>query len=283
MKLLSINTGTFKLDGGAMFGIVPKTLWQKAYPADENNLVTLSMKTLLIETENKLILVDTGIGNKQDEKFYKNFGLTQNFNLAVLIEQYGYSASDVTDIIHTHLHFDHCGWTIGRDEQGNFYNVFPNAKLHVSKEQWQSAINPNPRERGSFLKENILPMELLGNLSLIENEGELCKDIEIRFVNGHTKGQMLVFINFEGKWLLHAGDLFPAASLVYEPWIMSYDICALATLDDKKKILDEIFEKNAVLFFEHDYYQECGTVVKTEKGTKVDKTFSLKEFVEMKF
>jgi len=263
-----------------MFGIVPKALWQKVYPADENNLVTLSMKTLLVDTGSRLILIDTGIGNKQDEKFYRNFGLTDNYNLAELLKNYGYSPEDVTDVIHTHLHFDHCGWTIGRNEEGSFYNIFPNARLIVSREQWQAAIEPNARERGSFLKENILPIEQLGNISLVENEGEICRNVEVRFVNGHTKGQMLVFINYEGRWLLHAGDLFPAAALVYEPWIMSYDVCALATLDDKKKILDEVFAKQAVLFFEHDYYQVCGTVVKTEKGTKVDKTFNLRDFVD---
>ena len=279
MKLLSLNTGTFKLDGGAMFGIVPKVLWQKVYPADQNNLVTLSMKTLLIQTDKHLILVDTGIGNKQDQKFYNNFGLTQNHNLAELLQQHGYNPQDVTDIIHTHLHFDHCGWTIGQDPNGNFFNMFPNAKLHVSKEQWQQATNPNPRERASFLKENILPMQQLGNLSLVDQQGELLPNIHVRFANGHTKGQILLFINYNGRWLLHAGDLFPAASLVYEPWIMSYDICALATLDDKKKILDEVFQKNATIFFEHDFYQECSTVVRTQKGTKVDKTFSLADFV----
>lgn len=279
MKLFSFSTGEFKLDGGAMFGVVPKVLWEKVYPADEKNRVTLTMKSLLIDTGNRVIIIDTGIGNKQDEKFYLNFGLTKNYNIIDKITELGYSPQQITDIIHTHLHFDHCGWTISRDDKGNFFPTFPNAKVWVSKLQWQAATEPNPRERASFLKENILPIRDLNLLNFIEEEKEFCPDIHIRFAHGHTSGQILVFIKYQDRWLLHGGDLFPIASVIYEPWIMSYDLCALTTLEDKKRILTEVFEKNAVIFLEHDIYQECATVTKTEKGTKVDKTFNLSEFI----
>lgn len=283
MKIFSLETGLFKLDGGAMFGVVPKVLWEKVYPADELNRCTYTMRCMLVDNGKNIVLIDSGIGNKQDEKFLTNFGLFGNDSLLNSIQNAGYKPEDITDVVHTHLHFDHCGGTISKNEQGKFVPAFPNAKIWVSRKHWEEATNPNPRERASFLKENILPMQESGKLNLVDEEIELFENFHIRFANGHTIGQIVVFINFNGRWILYGGDLFPLASLVYEPWIMSYDMNARQTLADKEKLFAEIHNKKAIVFFEHDYYQECAKLIKTEKGTKVEKTFSFSDFIENKY
>lgn len=279
MKIHSLETGNFKLDGGAMFGVVPKVLWNKIYPADENNRCSYAMRVLFVEIGEHKILIDSGVGNKQDEKFYTNFGLFGNETLLGSLNKIGYKPEDITDIVQTHLHFDHCGGTIKYDENKKLVPTFPNAKIWVSQKQWNEATNPNKRERASFLKENILPMQESGKLNLLESECELFPNFFVKFFHGHTFGQIVSYINYEGRWLIHAGDLFPVAALVYEPYIMAYDMNARQTLEDKELFFADAFEKNYTLFFEHDIYNECGTLSKTEKGTKVDKTFSLQEFL----
>ena len=279
MKLFKIETGLFKLDGGAMFGVVPKVLWNKVYPADENNQCTWSMRSLLIDTGDRRILIDSGVGEKQDEKFRRNFGLITENTLIAEIEKAGYSVEDITDVVHTHLHFDHCGGTIKYDENGNLVPTFPNANIWVGKDQWETATNPNPRERASFLKENILPMQESGKLKLIESEGELFPNFYVKIFNGHTLGQVVPHINYNGRTLVYCGDLFPSSAHVYEPWIMAYDMCARETLADKERFFKDAVENNYTLFFEHDYYNECASIYKTEKGHKIKETFTLNDFI----
>jgi len=279
MKLYSIETGNFKLDGGAMFGVVPKVLWNKIYPADENNQCDWAMRCLLIDDGERKILIDSGVGDKQDNKFLKNFGLFGNDTLIGSLAKKGYKPEDITDVVHTHLHFDHCGGTIKYDENKNLVPTFPNATMWVGKSHWQTATNPNKRERASFLKENILPMQESGKLKLIEEEGELFPNLFIKFFEGHTIGQVIPHINVNGKWLVYGGDLFPAAALIYEPYIMGYDMCARETLADKERFFEQAHKHNYTVFFEHDIYNECATLKKTERGTKPDKTFSLKDFI----
>ena len=278
MKLYAIETGIFKLDGGAMFGVVPKVLWNKIYPADENNLCTWSMRSLLVDTGERKILIDTGMGDKQSDKFFSLYYYTDKTKMIESLAQYGYKPEDITDIVHTHLHFDHCGGTIKYDDNGNLVPTFPNATIWVGKKHWEIATKPNPRERASFLKENIFPMQESGKLQLIEDEGELFPNFYVKIFNGHTQGQVIPHININGHWLVYGGDLFPSSAHIYEPYIMSYDMCAQITLEDKNRFFKEAIEKNYTIFFEHDYYNECATIYRTEKGHKVKETFSLSEF-----
>ncbi len=280
MKLTKIETGLFKLDGGAMFGVVPKVLWNKIYPADENNQCTWTMRSLLVDDGNRKILIDSGVGNKQNEKFMRNFGLFGDDTLIGSLEKAGYKPEDITHVVHTHLHFDHCGGTIKYDENGNLVPTFPNAEIIVSKRQWETATNPNPRERASFLKENILPMQESGKLRLVDEEGELFPNFFIEFYDGHTLGQLIPRINVNGHWLVYGGDLFPSSAHVYEPYIMAYDMCARTTLADKERFFNNAIENNYTLFFEHDYYNECATIYKTEKGHKIKETFTLEDFLK---
>jgi len=279
MKLFSIETGNFKLDGGAMFGVVPKVLWNQIYPADEKNQCSLAMRALLVDDGERRILVDTGVGDKQDEKFFTNFGLFGDDTMLKSLAKHGYKPEDITDIVHTHLHFDHCGGTIKYDKNGNLVPTFPNANIFISREQWEEAANPNKRERASFLKENIMPMQESGKLKLIDKECELFPNFHVKFFHGHTLGQVIPHINYKGRWLVYCGDLFPMAALVYEPYITSYDICARQTLADKERFFAEAHKNDYTLFFEHDIYTECATIVETPKGTKVKDTFSLQEFL----
>ncbi|MEA3452556.1 MAG: MBL fold metallo-hydrolase [Bacteroidota bacterium] len=279
MKIYSIETGNFKLDGGAMFGVVPKLLWNKIYPADENNRCSWAMRCLLVETDDRKILIDSGVGDKQGEKFLKNFGLFGDDSLIASLKKHGFSPQEITDVVHTHLHFDHCGGTIKYDENKKLVPTFPNAKLWVGKEHWENAIKPNARERASFLKENILPMQESGKLNFIEKEGELFPGFYVKLFKGHTVGQVIPHIKYNGKWLIYGGDLFPSFAHIYEPYIMGYDMCARETLADKQRFFKDAIENNYTIFFEHDFYNECATIHKTEKGHKVKDTFSLKEFI----
>ncbi len=280
MKLFSIETGNFKLDGGAMFGVVPKVLWNKIYPADENNQCDWAMRSLLIDNGEHKILIDTRVGDKQGEKFLKNFGLFGDDTLIGSLAKYGYKPEDITDVIHSHLHFDHCGGTIKYDENKNLVPTFPNANLWVGKEHWYEATHANKRERASFLNENILPMQDCGKLKLIEEEGELFPDFFVKFFHGHTIGQVIPHIKYNGKWLIFGADLFPSYAHIYEPYIMGYDMNARQTLADKERFFEEAHKNNYTIFFEHDFYNECGNLRKTDRGTKINKTFSLKNFLE---
>jgi glyoxylase-like metal-dependent hydrolase (beta-lactamase superfamily II) len=278
MNLYPIETGNLKIDGGAMFGVVPKVLWQKQYPADENNLCNWAMRGLLIKDEDRLILIDNGIGEKQDHKFLKHYYLNGDDTLEKSLSKFGFKPADVTDMILTHLHFDHCGGSIRLNYHHTEYELtFPNATYWVSRAQYEWATNPNHRESASFLKENIFPIEESGHLKLVEEEGEILPNISVRIYHGHTEGQMIPLINYHGRTVAVVADLLPATTHIPMSWIMAYDTKPLLTLDDKARFYEEAVPGNYVLFFEHDLYHECCTLEETVKGVRVKETFKLSE------
>lgn len=276
MKLYPINAGNFKLDGGAMFGVVPKSIWNKLNPADDHNLCNWSMRCLLIEDEDRLILVDNGIGNKQDEKFFSHYHLNGDDSLDKSLAALGVRNEDITDVILTHLHFDHCGGSIIRKD-GELVTAFPNAKYWSNERHWKWATEPNAREKASFLKENILPIQASGQLHMIEvNEKGLTpftKNISIRFAFGHTDAMMLPQINYNGRTYVYMADLLPAAAHVPLPYVMAYDMFPLKTLEEKRDFLEEAADRNYVLIFEHDPTIVCCTLERTEKGIRVKEQF----------
>lgn len=278
MRLYTIDTELFKLDGGAMFGVVPKSMWNKVNPADENNMCTWAMRLLLIEDGRRLILIDTGIGNKQDAKFFSYYYLNDENTLDKSLAQKGFHKDDITDVILTHLHFDHCGGAIMR-EGDKLIPAFKNATFWSNQDHWQWAIAPNAREKASFLKENILPMQESEQLKFIEvKEGiEFNENISIRFVNGHTMAMMLPQIKYGNKTLVYVADLFPGHFHIPLPWVMAYDMFPLTTLEEKDSFLKEALKNDYVLYFEHDPEVECCTVKQTERGIRMDKTFRLSE------
>ncbi|MFM2337432.1 MAG: hypothetical protein RL115_625 [Bacteroidota bacterium] len=285
MKLYSINTGYFKLDGGAMFGVVPKSIWNKLNPADENNMCSWALRSLLIEEGDRLILVDTGMGDKQDAKFFGHYYLHGDNTLDKSLAKHGFSKNDITDVFHTHLHFDHCGGTIAR-ENDKLIPAFSNATFWSNTEHWDWAVHPNDRERASFLKENILPIEESGRLQMVAVNGgvngKLGKSyftdtISIRFVSGHTKSMMLPQIQYKGKTIVYMADLLPSAGHIPLPYVMGYDMFPLTTLQEKKSFLQEALEGNYILFFEHDPVNECCTLQQTEKGIRVKEVFKLSD------
>ena len=282
MKLFTINTGYFKLDGGAMFGVVPKVIWQKTNPADENNLCSWAMRCLLIDTGERRILIDNGIGDKQSKKFFSYYFLHGDDSLEKSLNSKGYTLDDITDNLLTHLHFDHAGGGVKRKEDG-FETVFKNANYWVSRQQWEWAVHPNGREKASFMEENLLPMQDSGQLQFIEEEKELYPGISLRIFNGHTQGQIIPQIDFNGRTLVYMADLLPSTGHIPLPYIMSYDTKPLITLEEKIKFMDEAAENNYTLFFEHDYYTECCSLKHTERGVKHDKSFSLEQFVNEEF
>lgn len=278
MNLYPIETGNLKLDGGAMFGVVPKSMWQKQYPADENNLCNWAMRCLLIQDEDRLILIDNGIGEKQDFNFLKHYYLNGDDTLEKSLSKYGFKPEDVTDMILTHLHFDHCGGSIKMNDDNTEYKpAFPNANYWVSRAQFDWATDPNHRESASFLKENIYPIMESGKLKLVEEEGEILPNISVRIYNGHTEGQMIPLIKYYGRTIAFMADLLPAATHIPMPWIMSYDTRPLVTLDDKTRFFKEAVPGEYILFFEHDLYNECATLEETPKGVRVKETFKLAE------
>jgi len=280
MKLYPIETGNLKLDGGAMFGAVPKVLWQKQYPADENNLCNWAMRCLLIEDDGRLILVDNGIGDKQDHNFLRHYYLNGDDKLESSLARYGFSPEDITDMILTQLHFDHCGGSIKHKEDHSGYEAaFPNATYWVSKQQYEWSKNPNHRESPSFLKENILPIEESVRMKLIEEEGEILPNISVRIFNGHTEGQIIPLINYHGRTVAFMADLLPSSAHIPMPWIMAYDTRPLITFADKTRFYEEAVPGDFVLFFEHDLYNECCSLRQTEKGVRVKETFPLSEIL----
>lgn len=277
MKLYSVNTGYFKLDGGAMFGVVPKSIWNKLNPADENNLCTWAMRSLLIEDGDRLILVDTGIGNKQDAKFFSHYYLHGEDTLDRSLARYGFHRHDITDVLLTHLHFDHVGGAIVI-EKNKMVPAFKNAIYWSNEQHWQWATKPNDREKASFLKENIQPIQDSGKLKFIEVKEDIAfsDNVTIRFVNGHTHAMMLPQINnYKGKTLVYVADLLPSAGHIPIPYVMAYDMFPLTTLQEKKAFLQEALQNNFILFFEHDPLTECCTLHMTEKGIRVKDTFKL--------
>lgn len=277
MKLHIINTGFFKLDGGAMFGVVPKSIWQKTNPADENNLCTWAMRCLLIEDGDRLILIDNGLGDKQDAKFFSHYYLHGNDTLLKSIRSAGFSEDDVTDMFLTHLHFDHCGGGV-RYQGDKLAPTFRNAKYWSNEDHWNWAITPNPREKASFLKENIIPIKESGQLSFI-NEGQKSPfaSFDILYVSGHTDKMMIPKIRFKDRVICYMADLLPSVGHIPLAYIMGYDVRPLITMAEKEKFLYEAADNEYVLFFEHDSVNECCTVKRTDKGVRLDKTFRLSE------
>jgi glyoxylase-like metal-dependent hydrolase (beta-lactamase superfamily II) len=285
MKLYSINTGYFKLDGGAMFGVVPKVMWNKLNPADENNLCSWAMRCLLIEDGNRLILIDNGIGDKQDEKFLGHYYLHGDDTLDKSLAKHGFSKDDITDVFLTHLHFDHCGGSIKR-EGDKLVPAFKNATFWSNEQHWEWATKPNDREKASFLKENILPIEESGQLKFVLpgetqfhqlSSSVFKENISVRFVGGHTESMMLPQINYNGKTIVYMADLLPAAAHIPIPYVMAYDMFPLTTLNEKKSFLTEAVENDYILFFEHDPKIECCSLQKTEKGVRMNEGFRLDE------
>jgi glyoxylase-like metal-dependent hydrolase (beta-lactamase superfamily II) len=278
MKLHTINTGLFKLDGGAMFGVVPKAIWQKTNPADANNLCTWAMRCLLIEDGNHLTLVDTGIGNKQDEKFFSHYYLHGDDTMDQSLKDLGFSRSDLTDVFLTHLHFDHVGGAVIREGE-KLIPAFKNATYWSNEKHWQWAIEPNAREKASFLKENILPIAESGQLKFIQEQEniEWRSNINISFAYGHTDAMMLPKINYKGRTIVYMADLLPSVGHLPLPYVMAYDMFPLKTLTEKQAFLEEAVEKNYILYLEHDPVHECCTLQKTEKGIRVAETFNLNE------
>ncbi len=280
MNLYTIDTGFFKLDGGAMFGVVPKVLWSRTNPADKNNLCPWAMRSLLIEDGKRLILIDNGIGDKQDDKFLKHYYLHGDVNLNLSLAKIGFSADDVTDVFLTHLHFDHCGGSVkwNKDRSG-FEMAFKNAKYWSNKEHWEWATVPNNREKASFLKENIIPIQEAGHLNFVERENEIFNNFDVLFVNGHTEAQMIPYITYKDKTIVFAADLLPSTGHIPLPYVMGYDTKPLITLNEKEKFLKDAAEQKYIIFLQHDNYSECCTVEKTGRGVRLKDTFKLKEIL----
>ncbi|MEO8770455.1 MAG: MBL fold metallo-hydrolase [Ferruginibacter sp.] len=268
MNLYSINTGHFKLDGGAMFGVVPKSIWNKLNPADENNLCSWALRCLLIEDGNRLILVDNGLGDKQDAKFFGHYYLHGDDTLDKSLANHGFGKDDITDVFLTHLHFDHCGGSIKKDGE-KLVPAFKNATYWSNERHWKWATEPNAREKASFLKENILPIKESGQLKFIETSAaDFPASITIRHAYGHTDDMMLPQVNYKGKTILYMADLLPSAAHIPLPYIMGYDMFPLTTLNEKTAIINEAQQNDFVLFFEHDPTIECCTLEMTEKGIR---------------
>lgn len=286
MRLHTIDTGFFKLDGGAMFGVVPKTIWNKTNPADAGNLCTWAMRLLLVEDGDRLVLVDTGIGAKQDEKFFSHYYLHGDDTLDGSLARLGFSRPDITDVFLTHLHFDHCGGAIAPGGKP----AFPNAHYWSNKDHWAWAVHPNDREKASFLKENILPIQESGQLRFLDTsdaapgtaggaafwpDGE--GPFRVRLAGGHTAAMMLPQIQYKGRTLVYVADLLPSTGHLPLPYVMAYDMFPLTTLKEKKDFLEEAVDNQYILFFEHDPVNECCTLNRTEKGVRVAQTFKLSE------
>jgi glyoxylase-like metal-dependent hydrolase (beta-lactamase superfamily II) len=288
MILHTIHTGFFKLDGGAMFGVVPKTIWNKSNPADANNLCTWALRCMLVEHGNRLILIDTGIGNKQDSKFFSYYYIHGDHDLNHSLQLSGFSRSDITDVFLTHLHFDHCGGAIVREDE-KLIPAFPNAVYWSNSSHWAWATRPNEREKASFLKENILPIQESGRLKMLPDEDNYDENMNrlaqipfsngftIRIVNGHTQSMMLPQVTYKGRTIVFMADLLPSAGHLPIPYVMAYDMFPLTSLKEKKLFLEEAVAGDYILFFEHDPIHECCTLQKTEKGIRPKEFFKLKD------
>lgn len=278
MELYSIDTGLFKLDGGAMFGVVPKSIWQKLNPADENNMCSWAMRCLLIKDGKRLILVDNGIGTKQDAKFFSYYYLHGDATLESSLAAHGFHRDDITDVLLTHLHFDHCGGSIIREGE-RLVPAFKNAVYWSNEAHWKWATQPNEREKASFLKENILPIQESGQLQFIQQQegAAFTENISIRFVNGHTDAMMLPQIRYKGRTLVFMADLLPSTGHLPIPYVMGYDMFPLTTLQEKKSFLQEALEQQYILFFEHDPTTECCTLQQTDRGIRTGELFTVKD------
>lgn len=293
MTISSIDTELFKLDGGAMFGVVPKVIWNKLNPADDDNLCTWSMRLLLIEHGDKKILIDTGIGQKQDEKFLSHYHLHGTNTLITSLQKKGISEAEITDVVLTHLHFDHCGGAVKKNEHNELVCTFPNATYWSNNLHWQWATTPNDREKASFLKENILPIESAGQLALIQLNDDanpteklveipsgIIPQLSFVIVNGHTKAMMIPKLKTQHGYLIYMADLLPSIHHIPMPYIMAYDMFPMISLIEKKYFLHDAITHNYTLFFEHDAKHECCNLIETEKGIRVKQTFTLNQFLE---
>ena len=280
MKINIIDTGFFKLDGGAMFGVVPKTLWNRHNPANEKNLCNWAMRCLLVEDGDKLILIDTGLGDKQDEKFFGFYDLNGDATLLSSIRNKGYDAREVTDVILTHLHFDHVGGAVKyNSDRSLLVPTFPNATYWSNEDHWQWATNPNPREKASFLKENILPLQESGQLKFINNKTTPFENINFIHVDGHTEQMMLPVVSYQDKKIIYVADLLPSSFHIPLSWIMSYDVRPLLTMQEKEQVLKKAVDEKCILLFEHDPLYEAAVVEQTEKGIKISERGILASFI----
>lgn len=282
MTIYPINTGNFKLDGGAMFGVVPKSLWSRTNPADSNNMCDWSMRSLLIEDGNRLILIDTGIGDKQSEKFFSHYYLSDKNSLEPNLNNIGFSIDDITDVFLTHLHFDHCGGAIKWNEnRKGFEPVFKNAIYWSSNKHWEWATKPNNREKASFLSENIIPIQESGQLKFVNRKEDFTRNVfknfDVLFVDGHTESMMIPHIYYKGKTIVFMADLLPSVGHIPIPYVMGYDTRPLITLSEKEKFLKLAVEEDFILFFEHDYINECCSLKTTEKGVRLKNAFNFSE------
>lgn len=278
MELFTVDTGFFKLDGGAMFGVVPKSLWSRTNPSDENNLCPWAMRCLLVSDGNRLVLIDNGIGDKQDARFFSHYYLHGDASLAKSLQQLGVHPTDITDVFLTHLHFDHCGGSVKYGSHGQYELTFPRATYWTNEDHWNWATVPNPREKASFLEENILPLQEHGVLKYLDlGTKSLFSGFDFITMDGHTDKQMLPKMQYKGHTLVFMADLLPSVGHIPLPYVMGYDTRPLLTLKEKQLFLEEAAQNQYVLFLEHDSVNECCTVKMTEKGVRVDQTFRLDE------
>jgi glyoxylase-like metal-dependent hydrolase (beta-lactamase superfamily II) len=279
MKLYSVNAGHFKLDGGAMFGTVPKSIWNKLNPADDNNMCSWAMRCLLIEDGNRLFLIDNGMGNKQSEKFFGYYYMHGDDTLEKSLNKAGFSADDVTDMVLSHLHFDHCGGSIqfNKDKTG-YEPAFKNAVYYSTERHWKWATEPNPREKPSFLSENILPIQQSGQLKFLSEGEGITENISVIFANGHTDGMMVPHIKYKGKTLVYMADMMPSVGHIPVNYVMGYDTRPLITMQEREPFMKRAADEEYILFLEHDPVNECCTVQHTDKGVRLKEKFSLKEF-----
>lgn len=276
MKLIPISAGNFHCDGGALFGVIPKKLWSKVYPANENNFTKLALRCLLIDMGDRKVLIETGIGNHYPEKHLINNGVAPGNHLEESLQKNGYSVLDITDVFFTHLHWDHCTGSV-KNNDGNLELVFPNAQYWCSKHQWEHSKISNPREKAAYHAEILDFIVKSGNLNLVENEGELFPNIKVRFFDGHTPGQMIPYIQYGEETIVYMADLIPTAANIPLLWLAAYDLHPVKAMEEKGKFLQEAVNNRYILFFEHDYYTECATVLKTAKGFVEKEKFSWSE------
>ncbi len=279
MKLHTIETGHFKLDGGAMFGVVPKTIWNKLNPSDENNMISLAMRCLLVEDGNRLLLIDNGIGTKQDAKFLGYYYLHGNDTLDNSLKAAGFSRNDITDMVLSHLHFDHCGGSIQWNaDRTKYETAFPNATYWIGEDQWNEALQPNPREKASFLKENILPIQESGQLKLVKQGEQFYDKMQLRYSKGHTQGMMHPVISYNGYKIIYLADMIPTQAHIPVPYVMGYDTRPLDMMNEKSALLNEAADdEKFILFFEHDPSDEACIVTQTEKGVRKKQSVKISE------
>jgi glyoxylase-like metal-dependent hydrolase (beta-lactamase superfamily II) len=276
MKLHSINAGYFKLDGGAMFGVVPKSIWNRTNPSDSNNMIDMAMRCLLVEYGDRLVLIDNGIGDKQDAKFFGYYYLHGDDTLQKSLAAAGFGFDDITDVFLSHLHFDHCGGSIKRNKLGDgFEPAFTNAVYWSNENHWNWAVKPNAREKASFLKENILPIQESGQLKFTSDKTEIFPGFQVKYFNGHTDAMMIPHIQYKGRTIVYMADLLPTVGHIPVPYVMAYDTRPLLTLDEKATFMEEAAANEYVLFLEHDPVNQCCTVEKTEKGVRLKESFPL--------